>query len=86
MEQDVEPTVNSAARSLAAERMRRSRERRRDGTRCLLVELRATEVAALIRRGFLNADARNEKDAILGALHAHLQQSLDDNPWRVTWK
>jgi hypothetical protein len=84
MEQDVEPTVNSAARSSAAERMRRSRERRRDGTRCLWVELGATEIAALIRRGFLRADARNNKDAVLEALHAHLQQSLDDNPWHVT--
>ena len=36
---DVEPT----ARSPAAERMRRHRERRRDGLRCLTIELRETE-------------------------------------------
>ena len=77
-------TTEPSARSPAAERMRRSRERRRDGTRCLWVELGATEVAALIRTGFLKADARNDKDAVLEALYAHLQRSLEDNPWRVT--
>ena len=77
MEQNVEPTVNSAARSLAAERMRRSRERRRDGMRCLSVELRATEVAALIRRGFLKADARNDPYAVLEALHQFLDATFN---------
>jgi hypothetical protein len=36
--------------SPAAERMRRHRDRRRDGLRCLTIELRETERDALIRR------------------------------------
>src|SRR5271167_5025708 len=48
------------ARSPAAERMRRHRERRRDGLRCLVIELRETEIDALIRRGLLNNETRND--------------------------
>jgi hypothetical protein len=40
-------------RSSAAERMRRHRERRREGLRCLTVELREQEIDALVRNGFL---------------------------------
>jgi len=43
----------SNARSPAAERMRLYRERRRRGLRCLVIELRETEVDALIRGGLL---------------------------------
>jgi hypothetical protein len=46
------------ARSPDAERMRRHRERRRDGLRCLVVELRETEIDVLVQRGLLNAGAR----------------------------
>jgi hypothetical protein len=65
-------------RSTAAERMRRHRERRRDGLRCLTIELRETEIDVLIGKGMLKADARNDPDAIRDALHAHLDQTLDD--------
>jgi len=41
-------TVTLTARSAAAERMRRHRERRRKGLRCLMVLLRETEIDALI--------------------------------------
>ena len=34
-------------------RMHRHRERRRDGLRCMTIELRETEVSALIRKGSL---------------------------------
>ena len=40
----------------AAERMRRHRQRRRDGLRCLMVELRETEIDALIGIGLLKAE------------------------------
>ena len=63
-------------RSTAAERMRRHRERRRDGLRCLTIELRETEIDALARNGFLKADARNDPDAIRDALYAHLERTL----------
>src|ERR1700722_616936 len=39
--------------SKAALRMRRHRERRKNSLRCLVIELRETEVTSLIRQGFL---------------------------------
>lgn len=45
--------------SKAALRMRRHRERRRDGLRCMTTELRETEVTALIQKGFLKDNVRN---------------------------
>ena len=42
-------------RSPAADRMRLHRQRRRAGMRCLMIELRETEIDALIRKGFLKA-------------------------------
>ena len=63
-------------RSAAAERMRRHRERRRDGLRCLMIELRETEIEALARNGFLKADARHDLYAIEMALYEFLQRTL----------
>ena len=62
-------------RSTAAERMRRHRERRRDGLRCLTIELRETEIDVLIGK---KAVARNDQDAIRDALYAHLERTLDE--------
>ena len=64
-------------KSPAAERMRRHRERRRDGLRCLTIELRETEIDVLIGK---KADARNDADAIRDALYAHLERTLDALP------
>jgi len=63
-------------RSAAAERMRRHRQRRLDGLRCLTIELRKTEVDALIRRGLLRPDTRNDPNAILEALYVYLDHTL----------
>jgi hypothetical protein len=63
-------------RSAAAERMRLHRQRRKTGLRCLTVELRVTEIDALIRRGLLTADTRNDPRAVLEALYAHLDRTL----------
>jgi hypothetical protein len=60
--------------------MRRSRERRRGGLRCLRVELRETEVSALIRGGFLKSEARNEPNAIVHALYSFFERHLGCNP------
>jgi hypothetical protein len=46
-------TVISSSISAARERMRRHRQRRRDKLRCLLIELRESEIDELIRRGLL---------------------------------
>jgi SOS response regulatory protein OraA/RecX len=55
--------------SPAAERMRRSRQRRRDGLRLLRIELRETEIDKLIRSGYLERDGRNDANAVVGALY-----------------
>jgi hypothetical protein len=73
-----EPIVAPAARSAAAERMRRHRERRRRGVRFLTIELRATEIDALIWWGVLKADARNDAHAVREALHVWLERMLLD--------
>jgi hypothetical protein len=70
------PTAAPATRSAAAERMRRHRERRRDGLRCLIVELRETEIDALARNGFLKDDARNDLRSIEIALYEFLEHAL----------
>jgi hypothetical protein len=49
----IPPTTEPAAPSAAAERMRRHRQRRRDVLRCFMIELRETEVDALIKKGSL---------------------------------
>jgi hypothetical protein len=61
----------------AAVRMRRHRERWRDGLRCMTIELREAEVTALIRKDFLKDDARNDHRAVLSALYGFLDRTLD---------
>ena len=69
------PRIASSS-SAAAERMRYHRERRREGLRCVTIELRETEVTELIRRKLLEANARHDLHAIRKALHRHLDESL----------
>jgi hypothetical protein len=60
-----------------AERMRRHRQRRRDGMRCFQLEIRDTEIDELIRRKLLKEETRNDKQAIIDALYEVLEDSLD---------
>jgi hypothetical protein len=64
------------ASSSAALRMRRHRERRRDGLRCITIELRETEVDELIRRGFLEENACNNARAVRKAIYGFLERTL----------
>jgi hypothetical protein len=73
-----ETAIVASARSPAAERMRRHRQRRRDGLRCLIIELRETEIEALIRSGLLKSEMRNDDAEIIDALYAHLDRSFGD--------
>ena len=73
---DAKPTVAPATRSAAAERMRRHRERRRKGLRCLMIQLHETEVDALIRSGLLNPEMRNNPRVVRKALYAFLDGTL----------
>ena len=61
----------------AAERMRRHRQRRRDGLRRLTIELRDSEIDELIRRGLLKSEMRNDDTEIIDALYVHLDWTLD---------
>ncbi len=72
--------MTNASPSPAAERMRRHRERRRDGMRCLRVELRDTEIGALVRKGLLKPETRHDPNAIADALYDYLERTLDPLP------
>ena len=74
------PATKPAIPSAAAERMRRHRERRRDGLRCLTIELRETEIDALVRMGLLKREMRNDANAIIEALYAFLDRTLGSVP------
>ena len=73
----VTPPTTEPARSAAAERMRLHRERRRMGLRCLMIELRDTEIDALVRMGLLGAETRNDEIAIRDALHSFLDETFN---------
>ena len=68
--------AETIARSSAAERVLQHRERRRSGMRSLWVELRVTEIDALVRTGLLKVDTRNDPNAIREALYGYLDQTL----------
>jgi hypothetical protein len=65
-----------ATRSAAAERMRLHRQRRRDGLRCLTIELRETEIEALCRGGYLPAERLSDRSAIIYALYRFFEAQL----------
>jgi hypothetical protein len=69
-------TAPPATRSAAAERMRWHRERRRNGLRCVTLDIHDGEIDALARRGFLKADARNDLRSIEKALYEFLERKL----------
>jgi hypothetical protein len=69
------PSISSTAK-----RMRRHRERRRQGLRCLTVQLRNTEIEALIYRGLLMPETRHSKNAVINALHAFFDLTLSKMP------
>jgi hypothetical protein len=64
--------------------MRLHRERRRNGLRCLMVELRETEIEVLIAKGLLSSETRHDPRVVRQALYAHLDQTLCSTPWRET--
>jgi hypothetical protein len=56
--------------------MRRSRRRRRKGLRCFVLELRDTELAALVRRGLLAEDEQSDRRAVVKAMYKLLDSTL----------
>jgi hypothetical protein len=69
-----------AARSAAAERMRQHRERRRQGLRCLMIELHVTEIDSLVGLGLLKAEMRDDSGEVSVALYEHLNRTLGAMP------
>ena len=63
--------------SAAAERMRRHRERRRNGLTHLSIDLRRSEVDGLVRLKFLSAETRNDVNAIRTALYEYFESTLE---------
>jgi len=61
----------------AAARMARYRKRRRAGMRCLTIEIRNREIAALVRAGLLHSNKSNDRAAIKAALYAFFERTLD---------
>ena len=72
----MQATVEPINRSPAADRMRLHRERKKNGMRCLMIELRETEIDVLIRKGFLTADTRNDTSEIIDAIYAYFDREL----------
>jgi hypothetical protein len=68
--------IEPVTRTAAAERMRRHRQRRRDGLRCFMIELRETEIDALIRKGLIAAENHHDYDSVQSALYAFLDHAL----------
>ena len=69
--------MSAAGLTPAAERMRRHRQRRREGMRCLWIELHETELDALVGMGLLEPESRQDEDAIADALYGHLERTLE---------
>jgi len=66
--------------SLAAERMRRHRERRREGLRCLTIEIHEEEIDVLVQKGLLKEETRNDPNAIVKALYVHFDRTFWGSP------
>lgn len=71
------PDALGSAGSPAAKRMRLYRLRKRCGLRCLTIELPDKIIAALIQRGLLTPQARDDPAAVTHALYVHLARTLE---------
>jgi hypothetical protein len=69
------PETESARRP-SPERMRVYRRRRQQKLRAIRVVLTASEIAALIQRGYLHPDSRNDSRAIGYAAMAFISDAL----------
>jgi hypothetical protein len=67
----------TATCSPAAERMRRHRERRREGLTHVAIDLRKSEIDGLVRLGFLDDETRNDVKAIRNGLYQYFERTLE---------
>ena len=56
--------------------MRRYRERKQDGRRCVTLEILPSEIDALVRKGLLRRETRNDPIEIAGALYKLFGETL----------
>ena len=66
----------SNERSPAAKRMSWHRQRRREGLRHFGVDLKESEIDALIRKGFLATELRMDRTAVVKALYSFLDRAF----------
>ena len=59
-----------------AERQRAYRQRRRQGLRCVPIQIRESEIDVLVRKQLLKPETRNDLGAIIDAVHDFLDQTL----------
>ena len=74
---DLQTVVAKPAPLTGSQRVALSRRRKRKDIVFLGIEILPTERDALIRMGFLNKVARNDKAAVRDALHACFEKYLD---------
>ena len=72
--------LTAKPRSSAAERMKAHRQRQRDGMRCVSLEIRNSEINALIGKKLLKPEMHNDLSAITDALYAFLDRNLVPTP------
>jgi len=58
--------------------MRLHRAHKRACLRCVTLEVREAEIAALVRKGMLRADSQNDNRPIRDALYSLLDRSLSN--------
>jgi hypothetical protein len=56
-------------------RMRETRRRRREGMRCVMLDLREAEIDRLIQLGYLSTEDRGDRNQVLLALYRFLDNS-----------
>ena len=66
----------SASKQAGINRMRLHRARKLAGLRCLTLEVRGSEIAALIRKGLLRPDSLHDSMAVRDALYSLLDRHL----------
>jgi len=74
------PAPAPSKRSPAAERMARHRARRRNGMRCVTLDLREAEIDRLVELGHLRQENREDSNELLLALYRFLDQSTLGKP------
>ena len=72
----IEDEKAQIARAQSAERMRRSRDRRRKGLRCCTLQIRDREIEALIDRGLISSGEQTDRRAVVNALHKFLDRAF----------